>query len=575
LIATGGHDNNILVWTLDSLEPLYTLTGHTGAVCSLVAGKFGTLLSGSWDNTAKVWINNKCVMTLKGHEAAVWSVELMPDHGLMLTDHIYITFTRIHYFHSIAVFPNDSGRFASVGEDRSLRIWEGGECCQTITLPAQSVWCVECLENGDIVTGSSDGVARVFTSEPDRFASQEEIKLFEQEVASQVIPAQTSGQIGDIKLEQLPGPEALLRPGKKSGQTIMVRRGQTVECHQWNEMEGKWDKVGEVVGAPGTTTASSGDKSMYKGKINPPFPLTLPLSPAIFTAPLFHYPYLFPCLFPCPVPLPCSPAPSLFPCPVPLPCSPALFPFPVPLPCSPSLFPCPVPLPCSPSLFPFPVPLPCSPSLFPCPVPLPLPCSPALFLCPVPLPCSPALFPCPVSLPCSPALFPCPVPLPCSPVLFPCPVPLPCSPALFPCPVPLPCSPALFPCPVPLPCSPVLFPCPVPLPCSPALFPCPVPLPCSPALFPFPCLYDPWVAAHGFLAVNDLSQLFLDQVVDFIIKNTQDITIGQVAPIATDPFTGGARYVPGSAPGTGSGNQLSRSGGGAVDPFTGWSYIVP
>jgi hypothetical protein len=24
-------------------------------------------------------------MTLKGHEAAVWAVDLMPDHGLMLT----------------------------------------------------------------------------------------------------------------------------------------------------------------------------------------------------------------------------------------------------------------------------------------------------------------------------------------------------------------------------------------------------------------------------------------------------------------------------------------------------------
>ena len=35
-------------------------------VCSLVAGKFGTIVSGSWDKTAKVWLNHKCVMTLKG-----------------------------------------------------------------------------------------------------------------------------------------------------------------------------------------------------------------------------------------------------------------------------------------------------------------------------------------------------------------------------------------------------------------------------------------------------------------------------------------------------------------------------
>ncbi len=35
-------------------------------VCSLAAGKFGSLLSGSWDKTAKVWLNQKCVMTLQG-----------------------------------------------------------------------------------------------------------------------------------------------------------------------------------------------------------------------------------------------------------------------------------------------------------------------------------------------------------------------------------------------------------------------------------------------------------------------------------------------------------------------------
>ena len=36
----------------------------------------------------------------------------------------------------------------------------GGECSQVITLPAQSVWTVSCLNNGDIVTGSrSDSTA--------------------------------------------------------------------------------------------------------------------------------------------------------------------------------------------------------------------------------------------------------------------------------------------------------------------------------------------------------------------------------------------------------------------------------
>ena len=35
--------------------------------------------------TAKVWLNGKCVMTLKGHEQAVWSVALISEQGMMLT----------------------------------------------------------------------------------------------------------------------------------------------------------------------------------------------------------------------------------------------------------------------------------------------------------------------------------------------------------------------------------------------------------------------------------------------------------------------------------------------------------
>ena len=46
------------------------------------------------------------------------------------------------------------------------------------------------------------------------------------------------------------------------------------------------------------------------------------------------------------------------------------------------------------------------------------------------------------------------------------------------------------------------------------------------------------MAAHEFLERNDLSQMFLDQVVDFILKNTKGVTIGQQASSAADPFTG-------------------------------------
>ena len=42
---------------------------------------------------------------------------------------------------------------------------------------------------------------------------------------------QNSNQVGDIKKDDLPGPEALGQPGRKDQEVKMVRVGNTVEAH--------------------------------------------------------------------------------------------------------------------------------------------------------------------------------------------------------------------------------------------------------------------------------------------------------------------------------------------------------
>lgn len=44
--------------------------------------------------------------------------------------------------------------FVTSDEDRTVRYWQNGVNTETFLLPAQSVWTVTCLSNGDIVTGS-------------------------------------------------------------------------------------------------------------------------------------------------------------------------------------------------------------------------------------------------------------------------------------------------------------------------------------------------------------------------------------------------------------------------------------
>uniref|UniRef100_A0A3Q1GSQ8 Phospholipase A2-activating protein n=1 Tax=Acanthochromis polyacanthus TaxID=80966 RepID=A0A3Q1GSQ8_9TELE len=314
LIATGGNDNNICVFTLDQPQPLFTLKGHKNTVCTLSSGKFGTLLSGSWDTTAKVWLNEKCMMTLQGHSAAVWAVIILPEQGLMLsgsadktiklwkagrcektfTGHedcvrglavisnteffscsndtsirrwlvtgecVQVYYSHTNFIYSLAVFPNGQD-FVSTGEDRTLRIWRNGECSQTIRLPAQSVWCCCVLPNGDIAVGASDGIIRVFTESEDRMASVEDLQAFEDELSKATIDPKT-GDLGDIKVEDLPGREHLNEPGNRDGQTRLIKDGQKVEAYQWSVSDGRWMKIGDVVGGSNQQTSKS---VMYEGK---------------------------------------------------------------------------------------------------------------------------------------------------------------------------------------------------------------------------------------------------------------------------------------------------------------------
>lgn len=52
-----------------------------------------------------------------------------------------------------------------------------GDCAQVIVLPAISVWAVSTMPNGDIVSGSSDGLVRVFSESEDRWADAEDLKV--------------------------------------------------------------------------------------------------------------------------------------------------------------------------------------------------------------------------------------------------------------------------------------------------------------------------------------------------------------------------------------------------------------
>ena len=217
----------------------HSITGSTDvvrALCRLPSGhpSAADFASAGNDGIIRLWkLKGQQVGELSGHENFIYSLVSSP-----------------------------SGELISSGEDRTLRVWRGSECIQTITHPAISVWGVAvCSDNEDIVSGASDRRVRVFTRSPQRRAAPEAIHAFEESIRASAIPQQ---QVGDVKKEKLPGPEFLQqKSGTKEGQVVMIQEaGGNVSAHQWSQGSQTWMNVGTVVDAVG----SSGKKTTYGNK---------------------------------------------------------------------------------------------------------------------------------------------------------------------------------------------------------------------------------------------------------------------------------------------------------------------
>ena len=154
MVVTGGSDKNVIVYLRDG-QVLHLLKGHLDAVRDIVEVSENEFLSCSNDSDTKHWsaISGNCIGTYKGHNSHVYSISASIGGGLAV----------------------------SCGEDWSIKIWRNGKVDQSITMPVQTIWCVKILPNEDIVCGSSDGIIRIFTVNPDRFINIEILMEFEKE----------------------------------------------------------------------------------------------------------------------------------------------------------------------------------------------------------------------------------------------------------------------------------------------------------------------------------------------------------------------------------------------------------
>ncbi|PTB44856.1 hypothetical protein M441DRAFT_64536 [Trichoderma asperellum CBS 433.97] len=284
-LVSGGWDGQARVWNLSKWETELQLGGHEGmAVWSVVAFDETTVVTGCADKSIRVFdlrqstggeampvatiytpdvVRALCKVP-KGHPSGADIASASNDGTLRLWKLNGQQVSELHghenFVYSLAGLP--SGELVSTGEDRTVRIWRGSECVQTITHPAISVWTVAVnQETGDIITGASDGIARIFTRRPEATADEATLKEFHDSVKASAIPQQ---QVGGINKEKLPGPEFLTsKAGTKEGQVQMIKESNgNVTAHTWSMAQQQWINVGTVVDAVGST----GKKVEYNGK---------------------------------------------------------------------------------------------------------------------------------------------------------------------------------------------------------------------------------------------------------------------------------------------------------------------
>ena len=134
-IVTGDGENELKVWDASTGDEIETLTGHEEPVTCAAFLPDGRLVSGSWDDTIRIWNGDKTI-SLRGHTGDVTALAI-----------------------------DSKGKcIVSASEDKTLRIWdpEAGKLLEVLRGHTESVRCLAVSPDDTFIVSGSKETIRVW-----------------------------------------------------------------------------------------------------------------------------------------------------------------------------------------------------------------------------------------------------------------------------------------------------------------------------------------------------------------------------------------------------------------------------
>eukprot|EP00003_Mantamonas_plastica_P023028 TRINITY_DN403_c0_g1_i11.p1 TRINITY_DN403_c0_g1~~TRINITY_DN403_c0_g1_i11.p1 ORF type:complete len:758 (-),score=252.94 TRINITY_DN403_c0_g1_i11:2427-4700(-) len=263
----------IKVWRDGQL--VETLRGHENTITCVLALPGGDIVSSSGDRSVKVWRKGQCIATIKEHDDTIQGLFLVPGLGFMscgndgkmnlmafqsfeILQTIFDPRASIAYKGTVI---QDTNEVALACEDRSVKIFQDGECVQVIDHP-HVVFDVQQLPNGDLVSVAEDRIVRVWTRDPKRTADPEALASYMKTTQEALDKLKSNSEGGEEMFDgkpvsSYPGEEALQVPGKVDGAPLFVNVNGQLMLFTWSASDSEWKLGGQLVNAEGKPIGSS------------------------------------------------------------------------------------------------------------------------------------------------------------------------------------------------------------------------------------------------------------------------------------------------------------------------------